>query len=274
MHSQSHAIAPIGWHPVFRSGHIGSLASRRANLAATQAPLRVLAERCAQCPARAISVCGAVRDEGLARLAEAAVSGLVEGGRCFIEEGDPATDFFTITAGCARLYKLLPDGRRQITGFATTGHFLGLAARGTFAFSAEPIETVKFCRFSRERMHHLVNSFPALGRRLLELAANELVAATEQMLLLGRKSARERLASFLASRVPEIAEGSGKLARIHLPMSRGDIGDYLGLTLETVSRTFARLKAERLIAVPTANEIVVLNGRALKALATGESRDL
>lgn len=268
MHSQSFAISPAAWHPASSDGS-RFVASGHTTI--NPPVLRSSSGRCIRCPARSISICCAIRDEALPRLAGAAVAGAVEPGQCFIEEGERAADFFTITAGHARLYKLLPDGRRQITGFVTTGHFLGLATRGTYGFSAEAIGRVKFCRFSRAQMRRLVDEFPALERRLLDFATNELAAAQEQMLLLGRKSARERLASFLVSRTVGTASGDGRPPGIDLPMSRGDIGDYLGLTLETVSRTFARLKAEGLIAVPAPNEIIVLNGRALEALATGQA---
>ncbi len=133
-----------------------------------------------------------------ARLATIAVVTEAPPGQCFIDEGEPARSFFNITAGTAKLFKLLPDGRRQITGFVGAGHFLGLAVSDTYAFSAEAIEPVRYCRFQRAKLRALLDDFPLMEKRLLEVASNELVAAQEQMLLLGRKTARERLASFLS----------------------------------------------------------------------------
>jgi CRP/FNR family transcriptional regulator len=193
----------------------------------------------------------------------------VEPGKTFINEGDPADNFFNITAGTAKLYKLLPDGRRQITGFAHAGIFLGLAVSSTYAFSAEAIDQVRFCRFPRQKLQTLLDDFPALEKRLLETASNELVAAQEQMLLLGRKTARERLASFLIAQgllARPCHRGSDEIA---LPMSRGDIADYLGLTIETVSRTFTRLKNEQLISIPNATTVTVLDRGGLLSLAEG-----
>ena len=155
---------------------------------------------CSSCDARAQSVCSAIEDRDLARLAEVAVVREFGKGETFIEEGEPARDFFNITRGTVKIFKLLHDGRQQVTGFAGIGHFLGLAVSDTYAFSAEAIEPVQLCRFSRPKLREVLHDFPALEQRLLETACNELVAAQEQMLLLGRKTARERVATFLVAR--------------------------------------------------------------------------
>jgi CRP/FNR family transcriptional regulator len=230
---------------------------------------------CGQCEARPFSVCNAIDDADLARLAALAHPFAVDAGRSFIDEGDPAENFFNVTVGTAKLFKMLPDGRRQITGFAGMGHFLGLAVSATYAFGAEAVEPMRVCRFSRARLRLLLEDFPALERRLLEAASTELVAAQEQMLLLGRKTARERLASFLIARaegqtpVPSGCTHRSRGSAVHLPMTRTDIADYLGLTIETVSRTLTRLRAEKLIEIPTPSEIVIRDGSALESLASG-----
>ncbi len=227
-------------------------------------------EPCLSCGARADSVCNAIEDADLGRLAAFAVVSEVQPGQTFIEEGDPADSFFNLTAGSAKLYKLMTDGRRQITGFVGRGHFLGLAVSATYAFSAEAIEPVRLCRFSRVRMFRLLGEFPALERRLLERAATELVAAQEQMLLLGRKTARERVASFLDVLCRPGAGPCGRAAPVvALPMSRSDIADYLGLTIETVSRTLSRLRSEGLIEIPSPTTIRICDPARLAALASG-----
>jgi CRP/FNR family transcriptional regulator len=230
-------------------------------------------EPCVACDARSFSVCNAIDARDLDRLAALATSLTVEAGRTFIEEGDPAECFFNVTAGTAKLFKLLPDGRRQITGFASTGTFLGLAVSSTYAFGAEALDPMHICRFSRPKLRALLDDFPAMEKRLLEVASNELVAAQEQMLLLGRKTARERLASFLVNRAASLPNGTGGAlrngVRMTLPMTRSDIADYLGLTIETVSRTLTRFKSERLIDIPNASEIVLRDRGALQGLATG-----
>lgn len=224
---------------------------------------------CAHCDARPHSVCNAIPDQSMARLAAAAVTGHAAPGSCFIEEGEPANAFFNITGGSAKLFKLLPDGRRQITGFVGVGHFLGLAVSDTYAFSAEAIEPVRYCRFSRPRLRTLLDDFPAMEQRLLQVASNELVAAQEQMLLLGRKTARERLASFLMAQSRQGVMCHQSRGRFALPMTRGDIADYLGLTIETVSRTLTKLRGEGMIEIPSSTEIVIRDRDGLESLAEG-----
>ena len=227
------------------------------------------ANPCAKCGARSQSVCNAIPESDLRRLAAAALPATAAPGTSFINEGDPAAAFFNVTGGTAKLYKLLPDGRRQITGFAGAGHFLGLAVSDTYAFSAEAIDTVKYCRFPRARLRALLDDFPAMEKRLLQVASNELVAAQEQMLLLGRKTARERLASFLLAQSRLGAMCETPRDRFALPMTRGDIADYLGLTIETVSRTLTKLRNEKLIDVPNAVDIVIQKPKALAEIAGG-----
>ncbi len=224
---------------------------------------------CARCDARPHSVCNAVPAVDMARLAAASTTGIAQPGTCFVEEGAKADAFFNITAGTARLFKLLPDGRRQIMGFAGVGHFIGLAVSSTFTFSAEAIDHVHYCRFSRPRLRALLDDFPAMEQKLLEVTSSELVAAQEQMLLLGRKTARERLASFLIAESRHNAGCHLPRRQFALPMTRGDIADYLGLTIETVSRTLTRLRHEGLIEIPSAGDVVILDRDGLERLAEG-----
>lgn len=231
-----------------------------------------VSDPCAACEARPLSVCNAIADPDLGRLAAIATVTEAPAGQCFIDEGEPARAFFNITAGTAKLFKLLPDGRRQITGFVSTGHFLGLAVSDTYAFSAEAIEPVRFCRFQRSRLRALLDDFPLMEKRLLEVAANELVAAQEQMLLLGRKTARERLASFLLLQSRQGTPCGHPRTRFIMPMTRGDIADYLGLTIETVSRTLTRLRGDGMIDFASQSEVLITSRAALEQLAGGLTR--
>jgi CRP/FNR family transcriptional regulator, anaerobic regulatory protein len=217
------------------------------------------------------SICAALEEKDLVRLATLATTIHVRAGQTFITEGDPAENFFNVTAGTAKLFKGLPDGRRQITGFAGMGTFLGLAVSANYAFGAEAVEDTEICRFSRHKLRRLIDDFPAVERRLLDVASNELVAAQEQMLLLGRKTSRERVASFLLARAAAAIVCGVPVAetKVHLPMARTDIADYLGLTVETISRTFSRLRLERLIDMPSPTEIMLRNPAGLEALAGG-----
>ena len=227
-------------------------------------------QQCLNCGARDASVCSAIPYADLARLAGVAVHMDVARGQTFIVEGEAATDFFNVTQGTAKLFKLLPDGRQQVTGFAAAGHFLGLAVSRTYAFSAEAIEPVRLCRFSRVKLQSVLADFPALERKLLETACNELATAQEQMLLLGRKTARERVASFLLSRLrTAVCCQDGN--QIRLPMTRSEIADYVGLTIETVSRTFSLFRKEGRISVPAPDLVRILDKAWLEDLAEGNT---
>jgi CRP/FNR family transcriptional regulator len=220
---------------------------------------------CSDCDARAVSVCSALPAKFLFHLARIAIRGAASPNVTFIAEGDSAEDYFNVSAGTARVYKLLPNGRRQITGFASAGDFLGLAVSAQFAFSAEAIDDVEFCRYPRNSWHALISEFPVMAQFLLDIASNELVAAQEQMLLLGRKTARERLASFLIELADRATPG-----QVALPMTRVDIADYLGLTVETVSRNMTQLSVDGVISVSRSRtSIAVIDGARLRALANG-----
>lgn len=160
------------------------------------------------------------------------------------EEGEQAGFLYSIAGGSVKLYKLLPDGRRQITAFLFPGEFFGLALDGGYAYTAEALTPVVLCRFPRRKLDLVLENAPRIEKRLLGLAINELAAAHEQMLLLGRKTAREKVATFLMM-LSRRAERRGLPATpIALPMGRTDIADYLGLTIETVSRTLTQFKRE------------------------------
>ena len=224
---------------------------------------------CVTCGARQQSVCAAVDEPDLDRLGTIATEHRVDKGQTFIEQGEPATEFFNITAGTAKLFKVLPDGRQQIVGFAGAGHFLGLAVSKDYAFSAEAIEPLQLCRFSRVKLRGLVDDLPLLEQRLLQTACDELVTAQEQMLLLGRKTAPERVASFLIAQAHDVISCHDPVDRIALPMTRAEIADYLGLTIETVSRMISRFRAEKRIATPSNHAIDILDRAWLEALASG-----
>lgn len=227
--------------------------------------------RCSVCEVRAHGLCSVLGDNELERLAQAAVHVTVPPGQIFIEEGSRATDFFNVTAGTVKLFKSLPDGRRQITGFVSIGHFLGLAISDRYAFGAEAIDQVRLCRFSRPRLEGMMEEFPHMERRLLTEAANELVAAQEQMLLLGRKTARERVASFLCGLLRDhYGDEIPATARITFPMTRADIADFLGLTVETVSRTLSGLRRSGVIATSAAHTVSIPSYSRLEEIARGE----
>jgi CRP/FNR family transcriptional regulator len=185
-------------------------------------------------------------------------------GQTLFHEGDEAKHVFTVTDGVLKLYKLLSDGRRQITGFLVAGAFLGLAYGRSYLFSAEAVTPTRLCRFSRRRFETFATEHPELERELLSVASNELAQAQDQMLLLGRKTARERLATFLWNMAKH---QDGEI--IMLSMSRADIADYLGLTVETVSRTFTAMRKDSLINIRRSGAVELMEPNRIRALAVG-----
>lgn len=227
------------------------------------------AHACETCVARTRSICAAMHQEDLGRLAVIRAAQTVEPGTTFIEEGEPATHFFNIIDGAVKVYKLLADGRRQITGFLFAGDLLGLAFNDSYTYSAEAITPVRICRFPRKALERHLDEFPKMEKRLLAIASNELAAAQAQMMLLGRKTAHERVASFLLS----LAEREERLGAesdvVHLPMTRTDIADYLGLTTETASRVFTNLKKRGYIALENSSRVRITDRDELEELASG-----
>lgn len=216
-----------------------------------------LGSPCSACEIREISVCGVLSPSELERLRQIIATVHLDAGQTAISEGDEAADVFNVVSGTIKLYKLLPDGRRQITGFMFAGDFLGIALNETYAYSAEAVDKVQLCRFPRRKLESLLEEFPKLERRLLGEAANELVVAQDQMLLLGRKTARERVSSFLVGLADRAARRGRLGENLEVPMSRSDIADFLGLTTETVSRTITQLKEGGVIAVPNRGQIQI-----------------
>ena len=241
-----------------------------ATAAASVLPPLPAAHPCHGCAAREMAVCGVLQEGELATFKALGGHHQMSAGQPLFHEGDPATQVFNITRGSLKIYKLLPDGRRQVMGFMFPGDFLGISISDEHAFSAEALEPTHMCRFARTRFDDFVEERPDMERRLYSLAAHELAAAQAQMVLLGRKSAAERLASFfldLAGRAQRL--GNTPVTTIDLPMSRVDIADYLGLTKETVSRVLAQLKQKRLIRLVTLNRIEILDREGLDAIAQG-----
>jgi CRP/FNR family transcriptional regulator len=225
--------------------------------------------RCAMCDIRHLTI-ASVLPEGELNCLESITDGVeLAPGQSLFQEGDKISAWYTIRRGTVRLYKLLGDGRRQITGFAMPGDILGLAARGGYAYGAEAIDTCELCRMPLADLRRTFERYPQLERRLVELAGEELATAQEQMLLLGRKAPLEKLASFLLSMTARARRAGEPDNPLYLPMSRGDIADYLGLTVETVSRSFTRLKGEGIIALPEPTRVLIVKRERLEALAEG-----
>lgn len=226
---------------------------------------------CAACEVRDETVCGVLKPHELERLNTITTEVHLDAGQALFYQEDPAHSLFNLTSGHMRLLKMLADGRRQITGFLYPGDFLGLAFGEVYVYTAEAIDRAVLCRFPRNKLESFFDEFPGLERRLLRIAGNELIAAQDQMVLLGRKSALERTASFLLGMARRAERRGDGGTEIHLPMTRADIGDYLGVAIETVSRTISELARRGLIEVPSPEWIVLRRRDALEKIADGET---
>ena len=224
---------------------------------------------CRACAVRDYTVCGALSPDEQRRMAELLSTVNYSAHQELFNETDPANHVFNVTEGTVKIYKLLADGRQQVTGFLFPGDFLGLMRKDTYAYSAEAVTNVKLCRFPRQRFEKMLDESPNLEKRLLSVASHELAAAQDQMLLLGRKTAREKLASFLIMLSNAAAAHGAARNPIALPMSRSDIADYLGLTIETVSRTFTQLRKDKLIELLEDGAVRLLRPLELETQSAG-----
>lgn len=225
---------------------------------------------CLGCEVRSSALCGVLNGNELAKLKALSWTIALAPGQPLFHEGDEATRVFTLTRGNLKLYKLLADGRRQVTGFMFPGDFLGISIDDEHAFTAESLDESQLCWFPRTRFDGFVDDHGAMERELYRLAAHELAAAQQQMVLLGRKTAAERLASFFLMLAEKLGKSTPAPVRfVDLSMSRSDIADYLGLTKETVSRVLSMLKRGRLIRLEALDRVEILDREGLREIADG-----
>ena len=176
-------------------------------------------------------------------------------------ENEPADYLYKVLSGAVRTYKILSDGRRQVGGFYLPGDIFGLEFADEHTLSAEAISDAKVLVVKRSALSALAGRDASVAQQLFALTGRELHRVQDRILLL-IKNARERVASFLL----EMAERASENNTIELPMSRQDIADYLGLTIETVSRTLTALETAAAIEVSTSSRRIVLRNRAALAV--------
>ena len=183
-------------------------------------------------------------------------------------EGDDADFVYEILSGTVCSYALLPDGRRQVTGFSFAGDIVGLSDQDTHCTSCDAVGAARVRSIPRSRLWKTAEERPELSIKLLECAAGQLANMQQHFVILGRKSAVEKLASFLLTLARRFGGEDADEVTITLPMTRADIADYLGLTIETVSRTFTKLRAAGVIDLPQNNLVHVRDMLKLEDVAT------
>lgn len=227
--------------------------------------------RCADCPIRHRAVCARCDESELALLESMKSYKTFAAGETVHWCGEPLDFVSSVVDGVASLSKTLSDGRTQMVGLLLPSDFIGRPGRVEITFDVTANTDVTLCRFARKPFEDLIETTPHIAQRLMELTLDELDAARDWMILLGRKTAREKIATFimmLANR--NLAVDHTDMSHLDLPLTRNQIANYVGLTLETVSRQLNALKADGMISMTGRRKINVLDLDALRS-ATGDA---
>jgi len=188
-------------------------------------------------------------------------------------EGDREGNIYRIERGLVGLYKLLNDGRRQIISFRFPGDVLGSDTVAEQYCSAEAVTEVTLRSLPREAAHRRMKSEPAFTSEIIELLSQELANTRSQITVLNRRSAIEKLAAFVLELWRRQSAKSSSGNRLRLELSRTDIADFLGLTIETVSRNLTKLRQRGIIDLPQVHTLVIVDQARLEELATGKSEN-
>lgn len=215
---------------------------------------------------------GALDEQAIARLNEISRTANISAGQQVIIEGDLAANIYNVQHGVVSVFKLLPDGRRQITGFLYPGDFLGVTFNmdAAYGYGAETVTPCALRVWPRAMLERLFDETPRVRRLFLAEIANELTEAQDRMLMLAHRSVEERVASFLLTMARRQAGALGlRIETIEIPMRWADIADYLGTTAETASRTLSVFRDRGVIRTGTRGEIGILDWATLEAMAAG-----
>lgn len=228
--------------------------------------------QCETCVIRNRAICAGLNDREIAVLSAMGRRRTVDAGEPLIWEDDDSLLVANVIDGVLKLVTSTEDGREQIVGVAYPSDFIGRPFGQTSKASVVALTEAKVCVFSRNDFDRFAQENPGLEHKLLERTLAELDRTRSWMMLLGRKTAPEKIATFLLDMSDRLAETSCKTApgpasRFSLPFSRQQVADLLGLTIETVSRQFTRLKSEGVIELPSRREVEILDRASLRALA-------
>ncbi|MFN3516090.1 MAG: Crp/Fnr family transcriptional regulator [Novosphingobium sp.] len=228
---------------------------------------------CETCVVRNRAICSSLDDEELKALHAIGRRRTLEPGESLMWEGEDSVLVANVIDGVLKLSTGTEDGREQIVGVVYPSDFIGRPFGSTSGHGVTALTEAMVCVFSRRDFDAFAREHPALEHKLLQRTLAELDRTRRWMLLLGRKSAGEKLASFLLEMSERLVQPGcvgvpdTPLKRFALPFSRQQVADVLGLTIETVSRQFTRLKAEGIIDLPSRREVTILNRQALEAEA-------
>jgi CRP/FNR family transcriptional regulator len=231
---------------------------------------------CVDCPIRHRAVCARCESDELERLEQIKYYRNFEAGQTIAWAGDEMPFVASVVRGVATLSQTLQDGRTQMVGLLLPSDFMGRPGRKTSPYDVTAVSDVTLCCFRRKPFEQLLTEIPHIAERLLAMSLDELDAAREWMLVLGRKTAREKIASLLTIIARREAVSGFSMAKgpivIDLALTREAMADYLGLTLETVSRQVSALKGDGIIVLDGKRRILVPDIRRL-ILETGDDMD-
>lgn len=223
---------------------------------------------CAGCSIRHSGLCSALSSEEIEDLNAIAIRKRLSVGKSHVFQGDAVNGFANVTSGVAKLVRGAEDGRSQIVGLLFPSDFIGATfSKGSSVepYAVEAVSELQLCVFPRPKFETLLGEYPALESKLLNRTLNELQLARDWMVLLGRKTAEERVASFLLHIAEKMKNvGCKDQTSFDLPLGRADIADYVGLTLETVSRHLSKLKREKVIQIEDFKRVTFVDVEALK----------
>lgn len=222
---------------------------------------------CESCEARHQGVCGVLSGEELLELSKNSVQTHHRAGEELIGDAEDIESYATVLSGVVKLTKILEDGRQQLVGLQFAPDFLGRLFAEQSALNADAASDVRLCRLPKKNFESLVRKNPALEARLFTQTLRELDEARDWMVTLGRKTAAEKVASFLYLIASHAVPGDANVrVTFDLPLSRADIADFLGLTIETVSRQFTKLRASGVIEVENHRHVSIASMDRLKGM--------
>ena len=232
---------------------------------ANQAPSHT---RCTLCKIKSYAFCKCLHEDELKVFVDISKEKNYKNNQSIFLQQDISSDLFNITEGNVKIYQLLDDGRIQIIGFLYPGDFFGSFRNGRYNYSADSIGDTKVCVFDQEKLDNYIENNMALAKELLHMTSYELTLAQDRISVLGKFGATERLSKFILNISEQRKRIRWKNNPISLPMTRQDIADYLGLTIETVSREFSKLKTANIIRFLSSKQIFINDYLKLSKLCT------
>ena len=224
-----------------------------------------LVNRCSICKVRTYSFCRCLDEDRLKDFSNVSFEKSFLNKQNIFLQNDQSDYLYNITEGNVKIYQLLDDGRIQIIGFLYPGDFFGSYRNNKYNYCAEAIGDLKTCVFNQKILDKYLDENPILAKELLNKTSFELTLAQDRLTVLGKLNAAERLVKFLLNISEQRNRIGWKNNPISLPMTRQDVADYLGITIETVSRELSNLKTSNIIKIITSKQIYLSNTEELKS---------